>query len=289
MCRCNGKDETVSTWVGFEGQAHTEGERHPSTNGRSRSIRWSDYMANPGEPGAVPAVIPMTGTDKDHLTQCLDEASDWTDESRSRTPSNPTSRAIQPRIVASQWVSRRLGVTATDLKTATLKKVSTPRVILARVSVRATGGALIELLADAAAPRSRRVYTAPIRTGDDLQLQAALLNTGDARPHRSGQRQRKTKGEDENKTARTLLKGKIDLYDRMCAPRRAGHRQIHGHLLEHQQKTALGVWHGLNWSEYRLCTQANNSAIHRRCRAGSRLSQASERAERLPGTHPRTR
>lgn len=257
MCRCNGKDETVSTWVGFEGQAHTEGERHPSTKWPIQKYQWSDYMANPGDRVQY-RVIPMTGTDKDHLTQCLDEASDWTDEITLSHTFEPNIEGYFNRgIVASQWVSRRLGVTATDLKTATLKKViNTQGDPLREYLFGPLGARLIELLADAAA-RGLEVYTALFEL-DDLQLQAALLKLGMHAHIVLANGSVKTKGEDENKTARTLLKGKIDLYDRMCAPRALGHNKFM--VICDTNKKPRWVWTGsLNWSDTGLCTQANNS------------------------------
>jgi hypothetical protein len=47
--RRNGVEEPVSTWVGFEGQKHKEGERRASTNWPIQKYQWTDYMASPGD------------------------------------------------------------------------------------------------------------------------------------------------------------------------------------------------------------------------------------------------
>jgi len=64
--RRNGLEETVSTWVGFEGQPHKEGERRASTNWPIQKYQWTDYMANPGDKVQY-RVVPMVGPDKDNL------------------------------------------------------------------------------------------------------------------------------------------------------------------------------------------------------------------------------
>ena len=47
--RRNGVEEVVSTWVGFVGEQHKEGERRASTNWPIQKYQWTDYMANPGD------------------------------------------------------------------------------------------------------------------------------------------------------------------------------------------------------------------------------------------------
>lgn len=49
MRRRNGVEEVVSTWVGFTGQSHEEGDRRASTNWPIQKYQWTDYMANPGD------------------------------------------------------------------------------------------------------------------------------------------------------------------------------------------------------------------------------------------------
>ncbi len=109
--RRNGVEEAVSTWVGFRGQKHQEGERRTSTSWPIQKYQWSDYMANPGDKLQY-RVVPMVGPDKDSLRADSANASDW-----NWTPEIELSHAVAKNIetyfnrgiVAAQWVSRRLG------------------------------------------------------------------------------------------------------------------------------------------------------------------------------------
>src|SRR5882757_6346081 len=122
--RRNGKDEVVKTWVGFAGQAYTEGERRDSTEWPIQRFQWTDYMANPGDRVAY-QVVPMVGPDKDHLSPAEDLASDFSGEITLDHEVSPHVAAYFNRgIVAAQWVSRRLGLT--DDSEAT-KKLATKK------------------------------------------------------------------------------------------------------------------------------------------------------------------
>lgn len=70
MRRRNGLEEVVSTWVGFAGQRHKQGERRASTNWPIQRYQWTDYMANPRERLQY-RVVPMVGPDRDNLRACL--------------------------------------------------------------------------------------------------------------------------------------------------------------------------------------------------------------------------
>ena len=75
----NGVEEVVSTWVGFVGQSHTDGERRASTNWPIQKYQWTDYMAAPGDKVQY-RVVPMIGPDKDNLAVDATNASGWTPE-----------------------------------------------------------------------------------------------------------------------------------------------------------------------------------------------------------------
>src|SRR5262245_56008677 len=121
--RRNGVEEVVSTWVGFEDDDAEVGERRASTNWPIQKYQWSDYMAAPGDTLQY-RLVPMVGPDKNNLRPDADHASEWTAEI---TLSHEAEKKIEcyfnRGIVAAQWVSRRLGVTDTDLKTKKLRKV----------------------------------------------------------------------------------------------------------------------------------------------------------------------
>src|SRR5258706_14115425 len=72
--RRNGVEEVVSTWVGFVGDVHKDGERRASTNWPIQKYQWTDYMANPGDKLQY-RVVPMVGPDKKNLRPATDKAS----------------------------------------------------------------------------------------------------------------------------------------------------------------------------------------------------------------------
>ncbi len=79
MRRRDGIEVVVSTWVGFAGQRHKQGERRASTNWPIQRYQWTDYMANPGDRLQY-RVVPMVGPDKDNLRADGAAASDCSAE-----------------------------------------------------------------------------------------------------------------------------------------------------------------------------------------------------------------
>src|SRR3954465_12467711 len=158
--RRNGVEEVVSTWVGFEGQKHKEGERRASTDWPIQKYQWTDYMANPGDRLQY-RVLPMVGPDKENLRPDPDAASDWTPEVTLGHIVSPGIEVLFNRgVVASQWVTRRLGVTGHDLQNTTLEKViATPGDRFREYLAGPLGSRLFALLASAASKR-RPVYAA---------------------------------------------------------------------------------------------------------------------------------
>ena len=259
MRRRNGVEETVSTWVGFENQEHEEGERRASTNWPIQKYQWTDYMANPGDRLQY-RVLPMVGPDKDNLTADPDTASDWTDEIELSHEVSPKIEAYFNRgIVASQWVSRRLGITDTDLKTKELRKViDTPGDLFRNYLFGPLGERLFQLLADAAKDK-REIYAALYEL-DDPQLQPALKKFGKRAHVVLANGSVKKKGEDQNSDAREDLQGVVDLYERMISPPALGHNKFL--VICDKQKKPRWVWTGSqNWTKTGLCTQANNSLL----------------------------
>ena len=257
--RRNGKEEIVSTWVGFEGQEHKEGERRPSIIWPIQKYQWSDYMANPGDKVQY-RVIPMIGPDKEHLQRNDMAAGDWTDEITLNHEFAPNIEAYFNRgIVAAQWVSRRLGITDKDLKSKTLKNVINQENDPFRNYLCGPLGArLFELLATAA-EKNFDIFAALYEL-DDKQLENALVKCGQHAHVILANGSVKRKGEDQNIEARTLLKSKIDLHDRMISPQALGHNKFM--VICDSEKKPRRVWTGsLNWTDTGLCTQANNSVL----------------------------
>jgi hypothetical protein len=260
--RRNGVQETVKTWVGFAGEAHTEGERRDSTEWPIQRFQWTDYMANPGDRLQY-RVIPIVGADRNHLSQDEGGASDWSDEVTLTQEESPHIGAYFNRgIVAAQWVSRRLHITDEDFAAAAAKKltdvIDTPDDPLRNYLSGTLGTKLFELL-EAAAADERHIYAALYELNDP-QLEAALEKLGKLAHVVLANGSVKKKGGDQNKPARDLLHDKIDLHDRMISPRALGHNKFL--VICDDAGKPRWVWTGSqNWSDTGLCTQANNSVL----------------------------
>ncbi|GAC1395237.1 MAG: hypothetical protein NVSMB68_12300 [Thermoanaerobaculia bacterium] len=259
MRRRNGVEEVVSTWVGFEGQKHKEGERRASTNWPVQKYQWTDYMANPGDKLQY-RVVPMVGPDKDKLRTDNDRASDWTGEiSLSHQMTPKISVYFNRGIVAAQWVSRRLGITAKNIQSRKLEGVIETTDDPFREFLFGPLGTQLFALLESARQEKRDIYAALYELDDD-QLETALEQLGKRAHVVLANGSVKKKGLDQNKDARKRLSGKIDLHDRMVSPRALGHNKFL--VICDQQGRPRWVWTGSqNWTKTGLCTQANNSIL----------------------------
>ena len=257
--RRNGVEEVVSTWVGFEGDQATEGERRASTNWPIQKYQWTDYMAEPGDELAY-RVLPMVGPDKANLHPDPAAASDWTETIVLSHAVSPGVEVLFNRgIVASQWVARRLGVTGHDLQNQYLDKIiATPGDDLREYLAGPLGDRLFALLAEAT--KQKRQVWAALYELDDPQLMTALLTLGEQAHVVLANGSVEKKGEDQNAAARAALAGKVDLYDRMSSPRALGHNKFL--VICDDDGSPRWVWTGSqNWTMTGLCTQANNSVL----------------------------
>lgn len=259
MRRRNGIEEVVSTWVGFEDDDYEDGERRASTNWPIQKYQWTDYMANPGDTLQY-RVLPMVGPDKNNLQPDPTTSSDWTPETLITSEVTPQMQAYFNRgIVATQWISRRLGITADNLQAAKLTKmISTPGDSVRNFLAGPLGVRLFDEL-ELAAKEKRDVF-AVLYELDDPQLEDALLKLGQ-RAHvilANGSVKKKT--DDQNSEARQKLMGKVDLHSRMISPRALGHNKFL--VINNSQNRPRWVWTGSqNWTKTGLCTQANNSVL----------------------------
>lgn len=259
MRRRNGVEEVVSTWVGFAGEKHANGERRASTNWPIQKYQWTDYVVNPGDKVQY-RVVPMVGPNKDSLHTDPDNASTWTEEITLNNEVTTKMEVFFNRgIVAAQWVSRRLGITDTDLKTSKLRKIiDTPGDPFRNYLAGPLGSRLFNLLANAA--KNKQEIFAALYELDDKELEPALAKFGDRAHVVLANGSVKKKGEDQNKKARTALKNKIDLHNRMISPRALGHNKFL--VICDKNNRPRWVWTGSqNWTKTGLCTQANNSVL----------------------------
>lgn len=259
MRRRNGVEEVVSTWVGFEDDNPKPGERRASANWPIQKYQWTDYMANPGDRLRY-RVVPMVGPDKNNLKPETNAASAWTEEIELSHQVEPGIEAYFNRgIVASQWVSRRLGTTDEDLKTTTLRKIiETPGDPFREYLFGPLGRRLFDLLSEAA-KKKREIYAALYELDDD-ELESALAKVGKRAHIVLANGSVKKKSEDQNSDARKNLRKKTDLHDRMTSPRALGHNKFL--IICDAKKKPRWVWTGSqNWTRTGLCTQANNSVL----------------------------
>ena len=102
--RRNGVEEVVSTWVGFVGDEHEEGEHRSSSDWPIQKYQWTDYMANPGDTLQY-RVVPMVGPDKRTLAAAIARRA----TGRKRSPS--TTRPPEDRgVLQSRHRRRSVGV-----------------------------------------------------------------------------------------------------------------------------------------------------------------------------------
>jgi len=202
----------------------------------------------------------MVGPDKDNLHPATDLASKWTAEiTLSHQVAPKISVFFNRGIVASQWVSRRLGITGTNLQSKKLEKViDTPKDPFREYLFGPLGTRLFALL-ESARREKRDVYAALYELHDE-QLEDALEKLGMRAHVVLANGSVKKKGEDQNSDARDRLAGKVDLYDRMVSPRALGHNKFL--VICDKQGDPRWVWTGSqNWTRTGLCTQANNSVL----------------------------
>lgn len=258
--RRNGVDEVVSTWVGFEKDKYKEGEREPSTRWPIQKYQWTDYMAAPGDRLRY-RVVPMIGPNKDSLASDLAHASGWTKTITLTPQLTPKISAFFNRgIVASQWITRRLGLESpSDAKAAKLRTVIAKPGDPFRTFLCGPLGERLFALLDKAARQKREIYAALYEL-DDEQLETALERLG-LRAHiilANGSVAKK--GEDQNAEARARLADKIDLRHRMLSPAALAHNKFL--VICDAKKKPRWVWTGSqNWTRTGLCTQANNSVL----------------------------
>lgn len=249
----------MSTWVGFEGQEHDEGERRASTNWPIQKYQWTDYMAQANDRVQY-RVLPMIGPDKDNLRPDPTNASEWTAEIILNHQVAPNIEAYFNRgVVAAQWVSRRLGITADDLKEKELRQViDTPNDPFRNYLAGPLGTRLFELL-ESAAQEEREIYAALYELHDE-QLEAALARFGKRAHIVLANGSVEKKGQDQNMESRERLAEINDLHDRMISPAALGHNKFL--VVCDAENRPRWVWTGSqNWTMTGLCTQANNSLL----------------------------
>lgn len=254
-----GKEETLQTWVGFSDDPQaTPGTHKDSTVWPIQKFMWSDYFVGSNFPVSY-QVIPMMNA-KDGPRSGT--PSGWSTPV-SPVPMTATVSAYFNRgIVASQWLTRRLGNVPPKEEKRKLAKViddvnDKARQFLAG-ELRVT---MLQVLRDALGSGGKAY--AVLYELNDPELMGALLAFGKRANVvlANGTHKAKGKGDvDENQVARGRLKDKVNLFDRMVTGDHLAHNKFL--VLCDGSDRPTKVWTGsTNWTETGLCTQANNGIL----------------------------
>jgi hypothetical protein len=257
-------EEIVETWVGPACENSEPGEHRPSTVWPIQKFQWTDYLVRSGDVVRY-RIIPMTGSmcgDNAGLSRRDDLASEWTGyEKVGPYVSKRIAVFFNRGIVASQWLSRRLGAEGIPLnvKSRKLDKVVETAGDKTRNFL---GGplraALYALLMDA--QKAKKKLYAALYELDDVELLPALADLKKKANIVLANGSVKKKGEDQNKEARAALKGVVNLTDRMISPTALGHNKFL--VFCDQAGKPEKVWTGsTNLTNTGICTQANNGIL----------------------------
>jgi len=254
-----GATETLPTWMGFEGTHWKRGTSKLSNVWPVQRYTWVDYSTRDGDTVKY-RVVPMAGK-AGALHSVDDEASDWTGWI-DVTPevSKPFSCYFNRGIVATQWVQRLLGA---SLGVANRRKT------------------LDTVIQDLDHPERRNILSGQLRDGlrsllldakkKNRKVDAALFELTDEELIRDlaalGAKARvvladgsTTDGNDENKLARPILRGKgVAVSDRICQKKFLAHNKV---VVVYDGAKPRWTWTGsLNWTPSGLCSQANNAIL----------------------------
>ena len=250
----NGKESFLHGFVGFS----DEDKLDPAAPWKFPLQRymWWDYGVALGDVVQY-SVVPVLGSDKDHLKLSTADASALTEPMTISGQTTPNVAAyFNKGIVAAQWVSRALANVDKDAKLAdligtvdnplrdALSGLLRPQLLAMLDDVKTKGGEVYAALYELNDPELIAGLTA---LGKKCHL---LLANGAFKPPDN----------DENKAVRADLRNKVDLYDRIVTSGHFAHNKFvvvcdaHGNA----QRVLSG---STNWTKTGLCTQANNAVI----------------------------
>jgi len=219
---------------------------------------WWDYHVTPGDTVQY-SVVPVTGSDKDHLALDAALESPLTPPmtvSGQRTPH--LAAYFNKGIVAAQWVSRALDATPKGSSIKAL--VATPGNPLRNELGGLLRPQILSLLADAKA-QNGKIFAALYELNDPELIPALAAFGPDCSLILANGAFGPTKP-DENAEVRAQLRAttKINLIDRMVSGGHFGHNKFV--VFCDSAGTPLRVLTGsTNWTASGLCTQANNGLI----------------------------
>jgi phosphatidylserine/phosphatidylglycerophosphate/cardiolipin synthase-like enzyme len=217
---------------------------------------WWDYLVDPGDVVQY-SVVPVVGSDKDHLT--LSPA----DGSAQTPPMTITGQAsahvsayFNKGIVSAQWVSRALASVGKDAKLDAL--------------IAQTGNSLRNALSGMLRPQLLTMLDDVKKNGGEIYAALYELNDPELIPALVALGQKchlilangafNSKKPDENSAVRAQLRGKVDLHDRLVSNGHFAHNKFIV-VCDSSGRPQRVLSGSTNWTKTGLCTQANNGVI----------------------------
>src|SRR5580692_8042414 len=217
---------------------------------------WADYGVAPGNVVQY-AIVPVCGSDKDHLSFNTAAASALTPEMAiTGQMSAHISSYFNKGIVSAQWVARDLQALGKNAKLADL--IAKPGTPLRNSLSGQLRQQLLDLLDDVK-KNNGQIYAALYELNDP-ELIPRLLALGQKCHLILANGAFKPPTNDENKAVRAQLHGKIDLHDRLVSSGHFAHNKfvVACDSAGKPQRVLSG---STNWTVTGLCTQANNGIL----------------------------
>jgi hypothetical protein len=217
---------------------------------------WWDYLVDPGNVVQY-SIVPVCGKDKDHLSLNTADASALTPPMTiTGQMSAHISAYFNKGIVSAQWVARDLAALGKKAKLADL--IAKPGTPLRNALSGLLRPQLLELLDDVK-KNNGEIYAALYELNDP-ELIPRLLALGQKCHLILANGAFKPPTNDENKTVRAQLHGKIDLHDRLVSSGHFAHNKfvVACDSAGKPQRVLSG---STNWTVTGLCTQANNGIL----------------------------
>jgi phosphatidylserine/phosphatidylglycerophosphate/cardiolipin synthase-like enzyme len=251
--------EPVNTWVGFEKQAHKDGEHRPSTQWPIQKYVWSDFMVKKGASISY-KVVPMISEDSGNtFTKDESNSSDWSNVV-TVAPLNKFEAYFNRGIISSQFLLRKLSNGDLASKKATFNEtVKDPDSTIREFMGGNLASRLFDLLDEVAANKNPSIYTALYEL-NELILIDKLKKLGKRANIILANGAFKHKNDDPNAEPREELKNeKVNVIDRMVP---LGHFAHNKFLVVCENGEPVKVWTGsLNWTEHGLYSQVNNGIL----------------------------
>jgi phosphatidylserine/phosphatidylglycerophosphate/cardiolipin synthase-like enzyme len=250
----NGAEDYLHGVVGFS-ETDTLDPQNPWKFPLQRFLWW-DYLVKPGDTVQY-SVVPVVGSDKEHLTLDASLASPLTPAMTvSGQSTSHISAYFNKGIVASQWVSRALDAeppgasiktlvaTAGNPLRNALSGLLRPQILSLLADCKAQNGKIFAALYELNDPE---LIPALLAFGHDCNLILANGAFSEAKP-------------DENADVRAELQSKVTLIDRMVSEGHFAHNKFVV-FCDSDGKPLRVLTGSTNWTTSGLCTQANNGIV----------------------------